>query len=208
MSLIFDIGCHWGHWIDKNYNRKDTFIGVEANKDVFQLTKERFALLPNVEIIHYLVSDKTYEYQPFYIANNSKGECSTASRWWVEKSRHIETESWREPVNVFTITLDHLISRYGEPDLIKIDTEGYENVVLKGLRKKQKTLCFEWCEEQEDITDSVNYLNSLGYEWFYCQHGDEYTFRPTYWLTYTEILAVIDSLEPARKQRWGMLWVS
>ena len=42
-----------------------------------------------------------------------------------------------------TITLDDLISTYGRPFYIKIDVEGYEAKVLKGLRTAVPYLSFE-----------------------------------------------------------------
>ncbi len=41
-------------------------------------------------------------------------------------------------------TLDNLIKKYGVPKLIKIDVEGFEKKVLKGLSKKIKFISFEF----------------------------------------------------------------
>jgi len=205
--IIFDIGCCHGHWIAANYTTIDNFIGVEANKASYHTAKERFADDTNIEILHYLVAAYDFEMIPFYVAQNSAGESSTASEWWVKNSRHIETEHWNNPIKVFSITLDNLISRYGEPGLIKIDVEGYEYEVLKGLTQKVPMLCFEYAEEQKDeIVKSINYLLQLGYTGFNIQHGDQFNYRPSEWMTRKHLFNSVNELETFRKQRWGMLW--
>mgnify|MGYP003657187579 FL=1 len=75
---------------------------------------------------------------------------------------------FKEPIQVTTITLDKLVDIHGNPDLIKIDVEGYENNVLKSLTKKNATkITFEWHEYNIDtIIDSIRYLHSIGYRHF------------------------------------------
>ena len=69
---------------------------------------------------------------------------STASKDFMEKSRFkkgnlslpLDNSSWDVAAEVLTITLDTMIDKWGTPDLIKIDVEGYEINVLFGAKKK------------------------------------------------------------------------
>jgi hypothetical protein len=56
----------------------------------------------------------------------------------VERKIHFSKE-----VSISLTTLDQLIDQYGTPAFIKIDVEGYELSVLKGLSQKVPYLSFE-----------------------------------------------------------------
>ena len=82
------------------------------------------------------------------------------------------------PRDAQTITLDKMIELYGQPDLIKIDVEGYEGTVLRGLTSKAKKLCFEWSEEfPEELNNCITILENLGYEKFGKQKGGIQDYR-------------------------------
>jgi hypothetical protein len=113
---------------------------------------------------------------------------------------------WYEPLKLKSTSLDSLILKYGEPDFIKIDVEGYELEVLKGLTKKSKEICFEWAEEQYDnINKIIRHLQSLGYSEFGYIMGDDYMKKPEIYCKWEESDFHSD-VDPKRKETWGMIW--
>jgi hypothetical protein len=103
--------------------------------------------------------------------------------------------------------LDKLIKQYGNPSHIKIDVEGYELTVLKGLTRKSGMISFEWVEEQyNEIIESIDYLFKLGYREFNWIDNDLYTYRPNFWMGNHWMKKQLRELQPERKQRWGMIF--
>src|SRR3954471_20651301 len=49
-----------------------------------------------------------------------------------------------DTASVRCVTLDQLIERYGQPNMIKIDVEGMDADVLKGLHQRPRSLSFEY----------------------------------------------------------------
>jgi FkbM family methyltransferase len=66
---------------------------------------------------------------------------STLSEEWME--RFARDDRWSDSVDVPVTTLDALMGQYGVPSFIKIDVEGYEPEVLRGLGQRV-SLSFEY----------------------------------------------------------------
>lgn len=205
-KLIFDIGSNIGDFTNKCLETYEgcKVISIEPNDELIAHLKNRFHN-ENVEILGFLVSGKSGELVDFYIGNVDT--ISTASVDWVEKSRFISTNSWSSPIKKETISLDDLIKKYGSPELIKIDVEGYEYDVIIGLSSKQNKICFEWAEEQyEAINKTCKYLESIGYLDFGFTYGDQFLLEPEKWTTWKDCDIHLD-IDINRKNKWGMIWV-
>lgn len=206
MQKIFDIGANVGAFTEeclKQYPNSEVIV-VEPNDMLLKTLKNKFSN-KNVTILNRLVSTNNNEEVDFFIANTNT--ISTASKDWVNNSRFANTHRWNEGVKKKTINLDELIKQYGQPDLIKIDVEGYELEVIKGLSTKQKEICFEWAEEQYDkINQTCNYLKLIGYTNFGVIYGDDYLKKPKKFTSW-EDCEIHNDIDANRKDKWGMIWV-
>ena len=122
--------------------------------------------------------------------------------WFSNKSRFYNSP--HTPIICKSITLDKLIEDYGTPDLIKIDVEGGEHLVLLSLSKKTPLICFEWASEMNDITfNCLDHLQKLGYNEFFVQYKDEYTFISLIYKTLNEVRDEL--LKTVHKLDWEMV---
>ncbi len=140
-DLCFDIGANMGSRVGSFLMLGAKVIALEPNKkcveelDKVYKTHEVVIVQKGVGAIN--------ETKEFYISNDSL--MSSFSKEWIEgmKKKH-KKNNWDNIETIEIITLNNLIEQYGNPDFIKIDTEGFEQEVLKGLSTPIKALSFEY----------------------------------------------------------------
>jgi FkbM family methyltransferase len=207
MKLVFDIGANRGLFTDKCLSLFENvdLIMVEANPTLHNYLINKYRTKENIKVLNNLVSEKDNEDIDFFISNADT--ISTASLDWIQKSRFTNDYNWNNKVKVKSISIDNMISNFGVPDLIKIDVEGYELEVLKGLTKKVSKICFEWAEEEYDkINKTCEHLQSIGYEQFGFIEKDDYLVEPEIYSKWSEC-SIHNIIIPERKEKWGMIWV-
>lgn len=178
--LLFDIGANRGDATRAGLDKGYRVIAIEPAPRVFAELAKNFIYDPRVVPLRLAVSDSNDTRVPFYEADED-GLSSLNKDWLTLDSLPYAGKPFRE-IFVNTVTLDSLIDVYGDPDLIKIDVEGAEWQVLRGLTKKTGRIAFEWTQETlEDHEQQILYLQDLGYTEFAPQFIEHHLLEPDHW---------------------------
>jgi len=121
-------------------------VAVEPQKFCQKVLKIRFG--KKIEVVPMGLGEAE-EVREFYISDASY--LSSFSRPWIDsvKNDRFKENSWSSVGKVQMTTLDKLIAKYGVPSFIKIDVEGFEMEVLKGLNSPIKMISFEYTTPQQ-----------------------------------------------------------
>jgi FkbM family methyltransferase len=147
---IFDIGANQGYKTDIFLRLGAKVVAVdpdEFNQNALTESFLKYRLVPRpVQIVGKAVSDSNANATMWVDTPGSAK--NTLNAKWVESLREDETRfghrlGFGSTRNVKTITSEELIERYGVPFFIKIDVEGHELAVLRGLKQPVPYLSFE-----------------------------------------------------------------
>ncbi|MGH9453971.1 MAG: FkbM family methyltransferase [Terriglobia bacterium] len=187
-GLIFDVGANVGDKTDIFLRLGARIVAVEPDEVNQEVLKEKFLryrLAPKpVAIVGKAVSDKS-TIETMWI-DGPGSALNTLSNKWVktlqgDKQRFEYTRCTLDFVQqkeIETTTLDQLILEHGLPFFVKIDVEGHEPNVLRGLRRPVPYLSFEvnLPEFRPEGLECIELLRRLAADGTYnyatnCQHG-------------------------------------
>ncbi len=164
-STVFDVGANRGNFADAYLRLGLKVYAIEPNPACIREMEQLYGRKVAFEIVPCGLGAEPGEAELF-LGENGMDNVSTMSREYVAEARKIPflaPAGWNRSIVVKLETMDRLISRYGLPDFVKIDVEGFEMAVLRGLSQPVPMLQFEyqpWAPEQ--AVRCVEYLAGLG----------------------------------------------
>lgn len=193
-DLCFDIGAHFGNRSNVFLSLNAKVVTVEPQKECGDYIKRKYG--SRITFLNKAVG-AIEEQKTFYMSYLSSTLSSLSTEWINKvKSERFKDVSWDKEVIVEVTTLDRLISDYGIPSFIKIDVEGYELEVLKGLSKPVKALSFEYTmpEHLNRAIECLNILKSAD-ENYKCNYSVEerLVFEIKEWISIDEMIKYIQS---------------
>jgi FkbM family methyltransferase len=149
-GLIFDVGANHGSKTVTFLKLGARVVAIEPDESNQEILKEKFLkyrlIRKPLVVVGKAVSDSS-AVETMWIDKPGSAK-NTFSQKWAEMLRHDEKRfghslEFALQRDVQTTTLEQLVTTYGVPFFIKIDVEGYELKVLRGMQRPVPYVSFE-----------------------------------------------------------------
>lgn len=147
-DLVIDVGAHVGEYVEKFLDCGARVVAVEPVPDLAKLLRRRFH---QISVEQVAVGARRGSTQLFL--GRSLSHSTTALSFRDEPPVGVGYTGVSLDVQV--VTLDDLTDKYGEPSFIKIDAEGSEADVLRGLTGPFRSLSFEYHLERLEAAEAA-----------------------------------------------------
>jgi len=144
---VIDIGSHKGEFIsgiNKNFLINKAYC-FEPNPNIFQILQKKYLYNKKFQLLNFGASNKTDTIsfnENMESSSSSINELNTDSRYYKKKFFLLNFFGSKKKIinkiNIKVIELDNFLieKKINKINLLKIDTEGHEYQVLKGLKDK------------------------------------------------------------------------
>jgi FkbM family methyltransferase len=212
-QLIFDVGANIGTKAEIFLKLSAKVIAVEPDSSNQEVLKRKFhsyrVSKKPILIVGTALSDRIGVETMWVDLPGSS--FNTFSQKWVhslreDANRFGETLEYGQKLQVHTTTLEELMTAYGVPYYVKIDVEGYELKVLRGLKRAVPFLSFEanLPDFKTEALECVELLDNLAPSGLFnyavtCEGG----LVAERWLPATEFVELFDRCgEPSVEVYW------
>ena len=151
-DLGFDVGARMGTYTEVFVELGAKVVAVEPNPACCEKLI-RMARSRDIRVESCAAGDAMGRLNLHVCAENPS--ISTMSEEWfaaAQQSPAHRNNTWLGTVEVDVVTLDQLADRHGVPVLVKIDAEGFDDRVLRGMSFRPRAMSFEFNLEIPDVT--------------------------------------------------------
>jgi FkbM family methyltransferase len=167
-DLCFDIGAHTGNRTGTWLSMGAKVVSAEPHPAFIRLLKKKFANNPRFHLESMAIGSIPGKAR-LHISRMNPAVSTLSDQWKKIMTDFEPALAWEDVADVEVQTLDNLLASYGIPVFCKIDVEGYEPEVLKGLSVPLPALSFELFPTTPERTiECIMKIENLGayeYNW-------------------------------------------
>jgi FkbM family methyltransferase len=205
-DLVFDVGAHAG-------NRTRAFaalgcrvVALEPQPDFARLLRMLFARSSGVQVLEAAASERDGRID-LSVSERTPTVTTLDHPWREIRSREagFAGVEWNRAIEIDSATLDTLIARFGVPVFVKMDVEGSELRVLRGLTRPLPALSFEYLPTAlPEARACLARVLELGPYRFNLSVGESYRLISTSWFGAEEVSALLAT--PSVQRRAGDIY--
>lgn len=193
-DLVFDVGANKGNRTVIFLELGAKVVAVEPQKECYEHLVKRFG--DTIDLIKLGLGEKEST-ATMYVSGSTLISSFSKDHVDMMQEDRFKGADWGKTIEVSMTTMDALIDKYGTPAFCKIDVEGYEYDVLKGLTKPLKALSLEYIvpENTQVLVDCLTHLSSLGNIECNFSYGESMKYNLAKWKSGKEMIAYIQTEE-------------
>lgn len=199
-ELCFDLGAHVGNRLWAWSRLGARIVALEPQPACMRLLRFLYGNRPDITLFEQ-AAGASLGHQALYVSRRTP-TVSSLSRSWIEAVQRYPSFSgvrWDYEHTVSVTTLDALVARFGQPVFCKVDVEGYELEVLRGLSHPLPALSFEYTLPAGEIAlGCLARLAELGEYEYNWSEGETQRLRSPAWLSPPEMAAVLEQMPLGR----------
>lgn len=197
-DIAFDVGAHVGDRALSFRRLGARVVAVEPQPALLRALRLIFRGDAGVVLVPALLGAEPGE--ALLHLNRANPTVATASRDFISAAAGApgwEGQAWDAALPRPRTTLDALIATHGLPHFVKIDVEGWEAEVLRGLSATPRSLSFEFTTIQRSVAHAaLDRLSRLGFRAFNACLGESMRWAFGEPLDAAGIAAWLDALPP------------
>jgi len=193
-DLCFDIGANKGNRTVIFLELGAKVVAVEPQKECYEHLEKRFG--NKITLIKNGLGEKKST-ETMYVSGSTLISSFSKDHVNMMQEDRFKGADWGKTIEIDMTTMDVLIEKYGTPAFCKIDVEGYEYDLLKGLSKPLKALSLEYIvpENTSVLVNCLKHLANLGNIECNFSYGETMKFNLDQWKSEEEMINYVQSQE-------------